>query len=312
MDFKDYSIAVCKSPDLNNPPWFQELTYFCHYGTVMRGRYDLNACDLLQKEDNYKDNVRTFGLEYVLAETQGKSAVMPVESEADILFVFCHDLGAQSEPALVPFKYNDDDPTVYPPSPWGDTQLFEWAIRPQDFTGQFDVGRDADWLAAIACSEIGNYWVDGAGRVHDTRIRNPLWRQIIGPGHLKSVLGFRRDVGYIWQGNPGSNWDLGYWYFRYFLGTFSDSLSDDNWQSDQNKWANPLDRPLNPLDKGVLCWMEAAQGQYGWLCQLQHDHPEWKEIHPEILLGAAAIDSSEYYLDDPDGDGVYKIYKIGW
>jgi hypothetical protein len=313
-DYKDYSIAVARQVGFEKYSWIKQWIWACHYGNGNHGTYNTDTCskELPEEQDNYKYNVLTYGQEVIKAIAQDQQAFYPVESEADIFFVFAHDIGSYSGAVLAPFKKDDWDPDPYPPSnvhSWTDVMIQNWGIVPQEWQGNYNLTNDAEWLVAFACHEI-NQPIDGTQR------KNQDWRSIIRtapnlPG-LKSVLGFNEDLWYDYINieDPSADLEHGAWYMQFFIAEFCDNLESDNFVSDSSKWLVPGDRPMN--DKGILCWMETALEYYTEFKNLKTEHPEWTEIQPKVIRPVAAIDASYEYQLTAVAVEEYKIQRIDY
>jgi hypothetical protein len=278
---KDYSIAVCNQFNPNHPfgqGYIQiavDLIDYLKYGSVVRSKYkpsscpgaiDIYGCESgdsgapIPTQENYKQNILTFGQEYVIASCMGESAQYGLQSEADVMFVLAHgnvqDQGARADQSFMSDFRND------PIEPYT-SHTVDNAIWASDFADNPSLlGRDADWLVSLSCSLL----------------KPPAyqdWQALCASGELKSVMGF---IGLHTNQNPDD-----YWFYDRFMQYLQTSYSGD-----PGHWEDGI----MSQDPAVISWMEAAYEYYNraktWLYGRKTDET--------VILRTAAVDNSGLWI----------------
>ncbi|MCX6644972.1 MAG: hypothetical protein NTY09_01225, partial [bacterium] len=288
---RDYSVAIGDSsePDL----WkMSEPMRHVHYGDGNRGTFEIPGCEA-DKYDGLRNNVLTFGAEWVRADCDGTEAYYPVQSESDIMFVHAHGIIC---------GFNDDG--FCDGNRFGESFMYYFPddridrihpVYPEDILFADDweqmIGRDADWLAATSCWLLAD--LESTGHLYQPWV---YWQWLTLNTSLNSVLGFRRPhispYEQYWTGtSPPPSPE------KYFWNRFCYLLELGNYAGVVSRW----DSEVPSEEYGCRCYMEAAweyvSGELGDVDE-RPQHTSWgtpDEYHIEFRRAVASVSESSRY-----------------
>ena len=206
-----------------------------------RGKYDVLPCEDPAEGQNLKYNVLTFGMQNVVAACGLLSAQIPVESEADILFLLSHGdvQWVSADRGYAESYFKGFEPPANTPESDRDNRIFSG-----DFAGDYLPQVDAKYIISPAC------WILAKEESYPYLIWPPegwtcfpAWKELIVES--PSLLAICGHVRY--HEDQGDDEVEGFWtplIDRIKSGDYQ--LNDDLWQCEPSS------------DYVVICYMQTA------------------------------------------------------